>query len=197
MKLLWIDTETTGLDPQQADIVQLSGIVIINGKEIERFNFYSQPVRYETIQQASLDVTGLTVEKLKTFPLPQEMYKNFCTILAKYVDRYDKNDKFYPAGQNVQFDMSFLKSFFEKMGDNFVMSYFYHHNVDLIHLVTMLQTAGCINLQNFKLETIAKYLNVQYNSNLHNAEVDIDLTRRCYCKLAAQYINFHDYEQSK
>ena len=82
MKLLWLDTETTGLNKEKCDIIQLAGIVIINGEEKERFNFHCQPMNYETIEQEAMDKTGMTIEKLKTFPTPQETYKKFKEILT-------------------------------------------------------------------------------------------------------------------
>lgn len=197
MKILWIDTETTGLNVERCDIIQIAGIIVINGKEQERFNFRCQPTNYDTIEQQALDTCNLTVEQLHTLPTAQETYSKLKQVLDKYIDRYDKNDKFYLAGQNVEFDRQFLQSFFEKMGDKYFMSYVRHQTVDLIHLVTLLHSSGCINVANFKLETIANYLCIEYDKNLHNAEVDIDLTRRCYCKLAAAYIKFHDYQEKQ
>ena len=49
MKILWLDTETTGLNTDKCDLIQLAGIVIIDGEEKERFNFYCQPVNWENI----------------------------------------------------------------------------------------------------------------------------------------------------
>ena len=196
MKILWIDTETTGLNVERCDIIQIAGIIVIDGKEVERFNFRCQPTNYDTIEQQALDTCNLTVEQLRTLPTAQETYSKLKQVLDKYIDRYNKADKFYLAGQNVEFDRQFLQSFFEKMGDKYFMSYVKHQTVDLIHLMTILDSSGCISISNFKLETIANYLNIERDKNLHDAEVDIDLTRKCYCKLAAAYIKFHDYKES-
>ena len=43
MKLLWLDTETTGLNKEKCDIIQLAGIVIINGEEKEVFKAFYKP----------------------------------------------------------------------------------------------------------------------------------------------------------
>ena len=134
----------------------------------------------------------MTVEKLKTFPLPQELYKNLISILDKYIDKYNKEDKFYLAGHNVQFDMDFLKLFFKKMGNEYFGSYFWYKTVDLMALATILHTAGLINLTSWKLDEIAKYLGISTNENLHDASVDVDLTRKCFCKLASKYIRFDE-----
>lgn len=194
MKLLWLDTETTGLNKERCDIVQIAGIVVIDGEEKERFNLFSQPVNWENIEQGALETTGMTIEKLKTFPMPQETYANFKKILDKYINKYDKDDKFYIAGHNVQFDLDFCKLLFQKQGDKYFFSYFKHQTVDLMSLATILHTANLIYTKSFKLEDIAKCLNIECNKELHDASVDIDITRKCFCKLVSRFVRFDESE---
>lgn len=190
MKLLWLDTETTGLNREKCDIIQVAGIIIIDGIEKERFNFHCQPINWENIEPVALEKTNMTVEKLKEFPLPQLVYKNLIDLLNKYIDKYNPSDKFYLAGHNVQFDMDFLKLFFNKMGDKFFGSYFHYKTVDLMAFCTILHTAGLISLTSWKLDEIAKYLGINIDENLHDASVDVDITRKCFCKLVAKHIKF-------
>lgn len=190
MKIMWLDTETTGLNKEKCDIVQISGIIIIDGEEKERFNFHCQPINYENIEPASFEKTGMSIEKLKTFPTAQEVYLKFIAILDKYVDRYDHNDKFFLAGQNVRFDLEFLQTFFEKMGNKYCMSYFRHYTIDLMAFCTILYAAGLIDFENLKLESIAKALDLKIDTNLHDSSNDIDLTRKCFCKLFTNFIKF-------
>lgn len=192
MKLLWLDTETTGLNKEKCDIIQLAGIVIIDGEEKERFNFHCQPINWENIEPASFEKTKMTIEKLKEFPMPQELYLKLIELLNKYIDRYNKDDKFFIAGHNVQFDLEFLKNFFLKMGDKYFGSYFYYKTVDLMYFATILHTAGLIKLTSWKLGDIANYLQIEVDDNLHDALYDIDLTRKCFCKLFAKYIKFNE-----
>ena len=190
MKLLWLDVETTGLNKEKCDIIQIAGIVVIDGEEKERFNFKCQPINWENIEPTSFEKTGMTLEKLKELPMPQEIYIKLIELLDKYIDRYDRDDKFYLAGHNVQFDLEFLRNFFIKMGNNYFGSYFYYHVVDLLALVTILRTAGLINLSTFKLADIVRYLDIPIDGNLHDAEADINLTRKCFCRLVAKYLKF-------
>ena len=82
MKIMWLDVETTGLNREKCDIIQLSGIIVIDGEEKERFNFRCQPIHYENIDPTSFEKTGMTIEKLKELPLPQEMYINFVNLFT-------------------------------------------------------------------------------------------------------------------
>lgn len=195
MKILWLDVETTGLNKEKCDIIQVAGIVVIDGQEKERFNFHCQPVNWENIEPVSFEKTQMSIEKLKELPMPQELYTKFVELLNKYVDRYNKEDKFFLAGHNVQFDLEFLRNFFIKMGDNYFGSYFFYKTIDLMYFATILHTAGLINLSSWKLGDIANYLCIETSENLHNAEYDIDLTRKCFCKLAAKYIKFDNNEK--
>lgn len=90
----------------------------------------------------------------------------------------------------MQFDLDFCKLLFQKQGDKYFFSYFKHQTVDLMSLSTILHTAGLINVKSFKLEDIAELLEIESNKQLHDASVDIDITRKCFCKLVSKYINF-------
>lgn len=80
MKILYFDTETTGLFPDQNDVVQFSGIMEIDGEVIEEINLHFQPTRWENVHPAALSITGMTIEKLKSFepaPVAFEKIRNF------------------------------------------------------------------------------------------------------------------------
>ena len=82
------------------------------------------------------------------------------------------------------------------MGNDYFGSYFWYRTIDLMALATILHTAGLINLTSWKLDEIAKYLCIPTDENLHDASVDVDLTRKCFCKLVAKYINFGDSDEN-
>jgi len=43
-KVLWLDTETTGLS-EKSCIVQVAAIIVMDGKEKERFNINMRPAK--------------------------------------------------------------------------------------------------------------------------------------------------------
>lgn len=174
-KILYFDTETTGLDPITNDIIQLAGIIVIDGKEQETFNLRVQPFNYETVQQGALDVNGISLSALKQYPEPIVSYADFVNMLGRYVDKYDKNDKFTPAGYNVRFDMDFLSNFFLKNNDNYFGSWFNWKLIDPLPLLHFLDFAGKINLPNYKLSTVCAHYNIEINA--HDALGDIQATR--------------------
>ncbi len=175
MKLIYLDTETTGLDPVKNDIIQLAGIVEIDGVVKEEFNIRCQPFSYENIQQQSLDTNKMSLDMLKQFQTPQIAYKQFVTILDRYIDKFNKSDKFIPVGQNVKFDLDFLRQFFVKNNNKFFGSYVDYHSIDLMVLSGFFTMIGKINPVNLKLGTIAEIMKVEFDA--HDALEDIRATR--------------------
>ena len=181
-KICWLDTETSGLDPKIHDILQISYIIEIDKKVEEKGNFYIQPFNYNTIEKAALEINKLEIAQIKTFPQPQEIYRKIKTILEKYVDRYNKNDKFSLAGyNNIMFDVPFFKQFFIKNCDSFFGSLFDYHTLDVLSLVYILEYKGILNLNNYKLTTVANYFNILFNP--HDATEDIRVTREIFYKM--------------
>ena len=112
MKVFYVDVETTGLEPKINDIIQLALIIEIDGKVVRKEKFEMQPFNYDNISPEALEVNGLSIEQIKGFDTPQIAYRKIVNILDKYIFKYDKKDKFIPAGYNVKFDVDFLTEFF-------------------------------------------------------------------------------------
>jgi len=186
MKVLYFDTETTGLDPIKNDIIQIAGIIEIDGEINTEFCVNCQPFNYNNITQEALDTNGYTIEQIRIFDNPAKVYRILIAIFEKYIDRYDKDDKFYPAGQNVRFDVDFLRQFFIKNGDKYFGSWFNYHAIDLMALTAVLKYTGYIDVENLKLESIAKYFDFEFKS--HNALEDIKTTRQILKKIISNYL---------
>ena len=181
MKVLFVDTETTGLDSKLNDVIQVAFIIEIDGKVKEKANFIMQPFRYDTITKEALEVNGLTIKKLITFPKPQETYNQIVTLFDKYINKYDKQDKFSPAGHNVTFDRNMLNQFFLKNGNKYFGSYVDYHLIDTSSLLYLLRYAGKLELESYKLETASKHFKIPLQA--HNAMSDIEATRELIQKL--------------
>lgn len=70
MKIIWFDTETTGLDSKENDIISLSGYLEIDRKIVETFDYKMKPFNMKNISKEALDVNGFTLEQLESFPSP-------------------------------------------------------------------------------------------------------------------------------
>lgn len=194
-KIIYLDTETTGLDKDKNDIIQVAGIIEINGVQKEGFNILCQPFDYTSISPEALKIQNRTVVDLQSYNPPQRGYEEFIKILSKYVDKFDRQDKFYLAGQNIKFDLDFLHSWAKKCGDVYLGSFFWWYTIDLLGIVAALRAWKFFpQTSDLKLATICKALDVQL-SDAHDALNDIDATRACLKKIQEQYIKFPEPEK--
>lgn len=177
-KILYLDTETTGLDNKKNDIVQVAGIIEIEGKDVERFNIFCQPYSWENISEEALAKQNRTIKDLKSYQKPQDAYEQLKAVLNKYVDKYDKTDKFFPAGQNVLFDTDFMREWALKGGDKYFGSYISRNSIDLKVFAAAAQAWGICKFDNLQLESICKSINVEL-ANAHDAMADIEATYKC------------------
>ena len=183
-KIIFIDTETGGVNPEKAALIQLSGIIRIDKKDVEKFNFYIKPFENSEVNEKALEVQGRTLDELKTekYIEEKEIYKQFINLLDKYIDKYDKTDKFVVAGYNVRFDVDILKALFQRHGNNFLFSYFDSSMLDPLYSIRLLQVAGILPvLENNKLETWCKYFEIELKA--HDSLEDIVTTKKLIGKL--------------
>lgn len=183
-KIIFIDTETGGVNPEKAALIQLSGIIRIDKKDVEKFNFYIKPFENSEVTEKALEVQGRTLEDLKTdkYVEEKEVYKQFINLLDKYIDKYDRTDKFIVAGYNVRFDVDILKAFFQRHGNNFLFSYLDSSMLDPLYSIRLLQIAEVLPvLENNKLETWCKHFGIEFAA--HDSLEDIEATKKLIGKL--------------
>ena len=183
-KIIFIDTETGGVNPEKAALIQLSGIIRIDKKDVEKFNFYIKPFENSEVNEKALEVQGRTLDELKAekYIEEKEVYKQFINLLDKYIDKYDKTDKFIVAGYNVRFDVDILKALFQRHGNNFLFSYLDSSMLDPLYSIRLLQIAGILPvLENNKLETWCKHFGIELKA--HDSLEDIVATKKLIGKL--------------
>ena len=116
---------------------------------------------------------------------PQEAHKKLISILSKYINRYNRSDKFIIAGHNVKFDFDFLVEFFNKNNDKYLGSwieYQFSSCIDTLPLVQIMRFKGAIDVENCRLVTASKEFGVDLK-NSHNALADIRATRELFYKI--------------
>ena len=180
MKVLFFDLETTGTLVNKHGIHQLSGMIVVDGEVKEKFDFKVQPNPKAEILQEALDVAGVTKEQIMAYPPMGEIYKQFVDLLSKYVDRYNKKDKFFLAGYNIaSFDNSFLRAWFIQNGDKYFGSWFWSNCFDVMVLAAPYLSEKRAEMENFKQGTVAKALGINVDdSKLHDALYDIEICKQ-------------------
>jgi len=185
-KYIFVDTETTGVNPKENGIIQLGGIIAYeeNGAlaEMERFNYFIRPSEQNIIESRALEVNNLSNEQLMSFPAAIEVYKEFIGVLSKYVDKYNRNDKFQFVAYNARFDFDFIREWFTNLGDPYFGSWFYFPPLDVMNMAAFLLQKERHKMENFKLGTVAEYLGLKPEGALHDAFIDILLTKAVFDK---------------
>ena len=130
-KLCFVDLETTGLDhyrhcPWQIGmVIEIPSSETLEGKERREFHLKFQPLPQADITMEALKIGGVTMEEFAKFPTAKEAKAKLDEFLGKVVDKFDKTDKLWFIGYNADFDYRFLRLFFERQGDTWLM--IHHH----------------------------------------------------------------------
>ena len=190
-KLFFYDLETTGTNPGRHGIHQISGEIVIDGKTVETFDFKVQPNPKAQIEDAALAVGGVTREQIMAYPPMGQVYTQLVAMLSKYVDKFDKTDKFHLVGYNNRgFDDNFLRGFFLQNGDKFFGSFFWADSIDVLVLASTFLADHRAELQNFKLATVADFLGIDTTAGkLHDASFDIYVTKAVFDFIMSKFIN--------
>ena len=176
MKILYFDTETTGTDPDKNEIIQFAAIVEVNGEVVDEIDLRCQPTDWSSVSAEALQVTGLTVDELKGFDNPLCMALKLEAFFDRHIDKFDKSDKFYPAGHNVTFDLNFLQSFWKKHISPYgVGSYQNWRALDTRILANFLLYDKGLAISDAKLSTLCEYFNIELDA--YDALNDIRATR--------------------
>jgi len=182
IKLFHYDLETTGTKFWKNGIHQISGLIEIDNEIKEEFNFSVCPNPDSEISQEALDIGGVTLEQIKEYPSMKGVHIKLTEMLSKYVDKYDKTDKFHLIGYNISsFDNQFLRAFFTQNGDNYFGSFFWSDSIDVMSKASDKLKDVRAEMLNFKLKTVARQLRINVDEEkLHDAMYDIKLTKEVY-----------------
>ena len=181
MHRLWIDTETTGLNPDKHQI--LTGYLIF---EDDRDNILSEygftiPSYKEKISFGAMNVNKIAFETIVAKSWEDERGADR-TIkeLATHISENLGKERFSPAGQNVQFDMGFIVKMFEEAGIEGFSDTLDHHYTDTANNATLFRDAGLYPKDlKLNLSQLAQFHGIK-NPAPHTAKGDCHTARLVY-----------------
>lgn len=184
MKLFYFDTETGGVDTNVCGLIELGYIIEIDKEVKEEGCLKMNPIPLgKELHSQALEVNKLTEQEIQMYPSPLEFYNNLIQVLDKYIDRYNKLDKFICCGYNVRFDIDMLKQFFIDMGDQYYGSWFDNRPLDIFALIPyLIYKEKFPELNSYKLENVAYVLGIE-SDTFHSALDDVRITREVFNKL--------------
>ena len=135
---VWVDTETTGLDPDVNDIIEVA-ILRLNPDGIEWvIHSKVKMERPENAHPKALEVNGYTEEAWADAEDPKVFWQKVadCGIL----------DEAIVAGQNVRFDAGFLNATFKRHGIKTRMDYHLYDTCTLTleHLLPWMESISLV-----------------------------------------------------
>lgn len=173
--LFFVDTETTGLDHNFHEILQVAVIkTSSDGKEIrEKYSARLKPRFPDRIDPKAAAVNGYKAEDYtnSTCAPPEEVAKKLIRLSNGCI----------PVGQNVKFDLAFLTAFFLQTGG--LRPTWHYHSLDTMNLAWPFFIARKIDY--FNLDTLCDYFRVE-RPKVHNAIADIEATHEVFLKLLDQ-----------
>ena len=181
MRFMWIDTETTGIDPSDSAAFQVACVLVDNGQLICERCFFLNPLS-ETIKyhEGAGSVHGYSEEQIKEFPPEKEQMSRIATFFEEARELFKKDgsktEKMIIAGYKVGFDIGHIKALLEQNGYQ-LEDYFMSIVADVFLQVKKAEVQKALPyLPDRKLGTVAKHLGVNLE-NAHDALADITATR--------------------
>jgi DNA polymerase-3 subunit epsilon len=162
-----IDIETTGLDPQYDEIIELSAMKVKSDIAADTF---STLCRVEKIDPFITELTGITNDMVKNAPEIKEGLESFVSFVGDST----------VIGHNVNFDINFIY-------DNCLNALekpFYNDFVDTLRLARKV----CTSLEHHRLSDVLKYYDIQLEQK-HRGLSDCVATHKIYVKLKETIVN--------
>lgn len=160
---IMFDIETTGLDAENDEIIELSAIKVINGIPFQSFDTLIKPTN--PIPAFITKINGITNKMVKDSPEIIKVLPEFCSFI----------EDLPVLGYKVDFDASFINSQ--------LMKYFGKQFGNQVLDVLEVAQSAIPELHNHKLGTVSNYLGLD-TEGTHRALKDCELTNECYnhCK---------------
>lgn len=156
------DLETTGLDPETCDIIEIGAIKIEKGKITKKFASFVNPGK--PIPEEASAINHITDEMVASSPKIEDVILDFYKFCENcIISGYNNNN----------FDNNFLKKAYQKAGLKF--------NSESID-VMLLARGSSLKTSNFKLTSVAAALGIDL-SNAHRAYNDAFATAKVLLKL--------------
>jgi DNA polymerase-3 subunit epsilon len=184
IKILWLDTETTGLDSSKNNIWEIGLIAEINGKIVDQERFKFCPPDGTIYDDSAMKTSHITKEEIEKFHPEKDVFPFILNIVKKHLTAFSKFDKWFVAGYRTHFDLDFLYKLFER-NKQVLAFYIFGNYIDVSVLATQALMVQRDQMKDFKLGTVANFLGIKVDENeeLHDALTDIKLTRDIYYHL--------------
>lgn len=186
--LIFFDLETSGLDPEENEIIQIAALA--EGPSGEILGRFNRKVEFDLdlADDQALEINHYDESVWEKEAISREnLCRDFYAFLQPYrsLTRYARLGKPYQVCQLVgynseKFDIAFLNNHFKEFAKFLPCDL---RTLDVMQLALWTGYRKQWDIANYKLATVAAYLGISVPGDLHDAEVDVVLTRLIMHKL--------------
>jgi len=155
------DTETTGFDRLQDDIIEFSAVKYTNGEPVDSVDFLIQPRR--EVPEVITRITGISDDMVRDAP----RYEDFHSDITEFLGEYPL------VAHNVDFDYEMLEVHYQRAGDDSPQNQLYD--------TLLLSRTFTYWLVDHKLKTVARAFEVE-QAQSHRAGADARMAGDIFMK---------------
>jgi DNA polymerase III epsilon subunit-like protein len=184
-KLIYTDIETTGLVPGKHAIIQIAAIKEVDGEVVGELDLKIKPFPDAHIHPKALEVNGITEDELMS-----EDRIEYGEAISRFLDFSGLNgfvrpsDRAYFVGYNSSgFDFPHMQAMASYCGVDYFFAKWHWPGIDVAVLACEALRRDRTRMRRFNLEFVAQHLGLSWDGDLHDAMVDIRLTRDVHREL--------------
>jgi DNA polymerase III epsilon subunit-like protein len=186
MKILVLDTETTGLDILKHEIIQI-GFLMLEVKDKEQQVLYKKeinikPIRLETADKKALEINGFTKRKWRG----SKPFEAHAEEINKAISEAD-----YMLGQNLIFDLRFISQSFKNLSLDPPK---FPKYIDTKKMGAELVKEG--KMKSASMDKMCEHFQIKFEGNAHTALTDCERTLSVWNSLLKENIRY-DYNSFK
>lgn len=177
-KILFLDTETGGLNPAECSLLSVGLVVWYDNKIIDSKEIFIKHDLFKITPDA-LKINQIDILSFLNVAIEPKLAIN--EILDFCVKHFEDEMPITLGGHNTNFDINFIKYFFNENKINF-SNYFSHRFIDTASILKYLYYAGKLEEDISSADKAFKYFNIQIR-NRHTALDDAEGTAILFSKL--------------
>ena len=178
-KILFLDTETGGINPKEASILSIGCVVWENGAILDSQEIFIKHDVFKITPSAIAANQIDLVEFVKKAVLPEVAVNQLLLFLNRNFPDFDGN--IIVGGHNTNFDINFLREFLLSQNIKFD-SYFSHRFIDTASVLKFLYYAGKLPQDISSSDAAFNYFNIEIEKR-HSALGDATGTANLFTKL--------------
>jgi len=177
-RLLFIDTETGGLNPDTHSLLSLAMVVWEDMELIDSQELLINDGRLMVTEEA-LAINKIDIGKHKKSAISSsQAIEEIFLFISKH---FPQQSKITLAGHNVHFDASFLRFFFSQNNENF-SHFFSHRMIDTSSILHYLYLAGHLEHRAISSDDAFDLFEIEVEGR-HTAHGDAIATAKLFTKL--------------